>query len=84
MKDFPSHWWFDFCLERASRDSPAAVDAAGVGVRLGADAVANRSPGIHGDEGSPDGLTPTVGQLSRHNARVAAVRNCGELARCAS
>jgi len=58
--------------------SPAAFDAAGVGVRSGADLVSNPGTGINIDEGSAE---DTVGQLSRHNARVAAVRNCGELAR---
>lgn len=64
-------------------DSPAAVDTAGVGVRSGADLFGSPGPGINVDEGSAEDPTPTVGQLSRHNARVAAVRNCGELARCA-
>lgn len=36
------------------------------------------------DERSAYNSTRTVGQLSRHNSRVAAAKNCGEFARCAS
>lgn len=54
--------------------------AAGIGVRFGADF---GSSGLRGsfDEGKTEDAIPTVGQLSRHNLRVAAARNCRELAR---
>lgn len=69
------------CLLRVtSHGSPTAFHAAGVGVRP-------RS--LRGDPShmaivEEDKVEiPTVGQLCRHNVRVAAARNCAELARCA-
>lgn len=70
------------CLLRVtSHGSPTAFHAAGVGVRP-------RS--LRGDPSSRMATAeedkveiPTVGQLCRHNVRVAAARNCAELARCA-
>ncbi|CBJ30692.1 conserved unknown protein [Ectocarpus siliculosus] len=62
----------------SSTDSPTAFHAAGVGVRP-------RS--LRGDPSSCMAIAeedkveiPTVGQLCRHNVRVAAARNCAELA----
>lgn len=65
-----------------SHGSPATIHTAGVGVRSGVDLVGNASSRTVVDEGSADGSTLTVGHLSRHNSRVAAAKNCGELARC--
>eukprot|EP00752_Nemacystus_decipiens_P017503 g15691.t1 len=64
-----------------SADSPTTGGAAVVGVRFGAD-LGSSSPTDSFGEGRTEYATPipTVGQLSRHNLRVAAVRNCGELA----
>lgn len=61
--------------------SPTTGGAAGVGVRFGVD-LGSTSSARGFDEGKTEDATPTVGQLSRHNLRVAAVRNCRELARC--
>lgn len=51
------------------------------GVRFGAD-LDSACPRNGFDEGTTEDVTPSVGQLSRHNVRVAAVRSCGQLARC--
>eukprot|EP00903_Cladosiphon_okamuranus_P017135 g15782.t3 len=61
-----------------SVDSPTG-GAAGVGVRFGAEPGSCNPSGTF-DEGKIEDATPSVGQLSRHNLRVASLRNCRELA----
>lgn len=69
------------CLLRVTpHGSPTAFHAAGVGVRPRS----LRGDPSHKAIAEEDKVEiPTVGQLCRHNVRVAAARNCAELARCA-
>ncbi|CAM9093821.1 unnamed protein product [Ectocarpus fasciculatus] len=61
----------------SSTDSPTAFHAAGVGVRPRS----LRGDPSHKAIAEEDKVEiPTVGQLCRHNVRVAAARNCAELA----
>lgn len=69
-----------FCEHPLLYASPTTGGATGIGVRFGAD-LGSSSPRGSFDEGKTEDATPSVGQLSRHNLRVAAVRNCRELAR---